>query len=245
MNPELSRRLQRFGQRVDAAAEAEEARRAALPPAGAVADLDNVTVIRHRQHRFYRALAVAAAAVAAVVGGIIIGIGRSTPSTETAASPAETVAASQPAVVTEAKKSPTTIPRAVTPSTAGQPAATTTAATATTTAPPRTEPTRNAPPPACPSYTPTDNYHLDLCDSGPAVRLAQERLRAIDSSLTVDGYFGPATRDAVSTFQQQRGLTVDGQIGPETWRLLVPDAPGTDTNNNGVVDPSEILTNER
>ena len=98
-------------------------------------------------------------------------------------------------------------------------------------------------PPVCPSYTVHNDYHLEICDSGPAVRLVQERLRAaVDSSLNVDGYFGPGTRNAVRTFQQMHELTVDGQVGPATWALLVPDAPGTDTDGNGIVDPDEIST---
>jgi peptidoglycan hydrolase-like protein with peptidoglycan-binding domain len=75
------------------------------------------------------------------------------------------------------------------------------------------------------------------------VRLVQEQLQAtVDSSLKVDGYFGPGTRAAVRTFQQLHDLTVDGQVGPATWALLVPEAPGTDTDHNGIVDPDEIST---
>ena len=40
--------------------------------------------------------------------------------------------------------------------------------------------------------------------------------------------------------KQLHGLAVDGYIGPNTWRVLVPDAPGTDVDGNGVVDPAEI-----
>jgi hypothetical protein len=46
----------------------------------------------------------------------------------------------------------------------------------------------------------------------------------------------------VRTFQQLHGLSVDGQVGPATWALLVPDAPGTDADASGIVDPGEIST---
>lgn len=37
----------------------------------------------------------------------------------------------------------------------------------------------------------------------------------------VDGVFFGRTRDAVTSFQQQIGLTDDGTVGPETWAALV------------------------
>jgi len=39
--------------------------------------------------------------------------------------------------------------------------------------------------------------------------------------LTVDGDFGPMTRDAVVAFQRQFGLSPDGVIGPLTWEAIV------------------------
>ena len=39
-------------------------------------------------------------------------------------------------------------------------------------------------------------------------------------ALTVDGFAGPATRDALAVFQSQHGLRVDGLIGPQTWAAL-------------------------
>jgi hypothetical protein len=233
MNPELERRLRHFGATVDAAADAEDARRG---PAGsaALADLDNVVGHLDRPHRFYRVLAVAAAAVAIVAGGITFAIDRTSSTPGVADQP---IGSTGPAA-TEPSDAATTDPADIVgPLTVTGP---------TTTAPGSSRPaapTRPTTPPECSSYTLTSDYHLDICDSGPAVRLVQERLRAsVDSSLNVDGYFGPGTRTAVRTFQQMHGLTVDGQVGPATWQLLVPDAPGVDTDGNGVVDPDEIST---
>jgi Putative peptidoglycan binding domain len=219
MNPELERRLRHYGATVDAAADAADARRrptAADTSSLTVADLDNVVVIGQRPHRFYRAIAVAAATVAVVVA-----------STEPEVVERTTAATSRPTEVID----PTT--------TTARPTTTTVASAAST--PLTAAEARPTTPPVCPSYTPNNDYHLGICDSGPAIRLAQERLRAsVDSSLIVDGYFGPGTRAAVRTFQQLHGLAVDGYIGPNTWRALVPDAPGTDVDGNGVVDPAEI-----
>ncbi len=239
MNPDLERRLRNYGATVDAAAAAAEARRTA--PASttdrtAVADLDNVVVLDHRPHRFYRVLAVAAAAVAVVAGAIAFAARGSSPDTGTADQPTTSTA------VAETVAPPSTEPTNVValPTTTPQPTTTPTRVPQSTTASAQTAPTT---PPVCSSYAESNAYHLDICDSGAAVRLVQEALRAsVDSSLNVDGYFGPGTRNAVRTFQLRHGLTVDGQVGPATWALLVPHAPGIDTDGNGIVDPDEIST---
>jgi hypothetical protein len=51
--------------------------------------------------------------------------------------------------------------------------------------------------------------------TGPFVRYLQRKLR-----ITADGIFGPATDQAVRTFQSEKGLTVDGVVGKRTWGAL-------------------------
>jgi Putative peptidoglycan binding domain len=244
MNPELERRLRQFGATVDAAADVEDARRratAAAPDESTIARLDAVVVLGRQPHRFYRAIAAAAAAVAVVAGGIAFAVGRTGPSTGIADRPITPT----PAAVTDSTETATTEPVEVAPVTTVLSTTTTTTSVPVSSTAPATElpQTRPSTPAVCPSYTPNNDYHLGICDSGPAIRLAQERLRAsIDSSLNVDGYFGPGTRNAVRTFQQLHGLSVDGYIGPLTWAALVPDAPGTDVDGSGIVDPDEIST---
>ena len=239
MNPELERRLRRFGATVDAAAAAKDAQRTTVGSEGApVAQLDNVVAIGARPRRTVHALAVAAAVVAmAVAGGIAVALSRSGPSTSTA----ERQAAQTLAAVAESTEAAAAGPiESTTPTTITLPATTSTSPSRPESSTPARRPTD---PPVCRSYEDTNDYHLDICDSGAAVSLVQERLRAaVDSSLKVDGYFGPGTRAAVRTFQQMHDLAVDGQVGPATWALLVPHAPGTDTDNNGIVDPDEIST---
>ena len=57
--------------------------------------------------------------------------------------------------------------------------------------------------------------------AGEAVIKLQTRLKELGYySGTVDGQFGPGTRTAVTTFQQQHGITADGIVGAETNELL-------------------------
>lgn len=54
------------------------------------------------------------------------------------------------------------------------------------------------------------------------VRAVQEALRIIypDSTLTVDGIYGPKTREMVRRFQQDYGLPVTGVVDLDTWDAL-------------------------
>ena len=64
---------------------------------------------------------------------------------------------------------------------------------------------------------------------GPGVAALQRRLSALGYPLAIDGAYGPRTRAAVASFQQDHGLATDGIAGPRTrmamegispWRTL-------------------------
>ena len=58
---------------------------------------------------------------------------------------------------------------------------------------------------------------------GPAVELLQLALRRRGfEALTTDGVFGPATLEALRSFQRSMGLVPDGIAGRETHRALLP-----------------------
>ena len=59
-------------------------------------------------------------------------------------------------------------------------------------------------------------------NTGLAVKQMQCELNRSQTKVqvVVDGVFGPATRDAVYTFQNCVGLQVDGVVGAQTWAQL-------------------------
>lgn len=57
--------------------------------------------------------------------------------------------------------------------------------------------------------------------SGEAVRAVQRQLVARSYPVTVDGAYGPATEDAVRSFQTAAAIPVDGAVRPTTWSRLV------------------------
>jgi len=59
-------------------------------------------------------------------------------------------------------------------------------------------------------------------DTGNAVKALQCELNesVYSSHLTVDGVFGQATLNMVTTFQHCTGLLQDGVVGPNTWAAL-------------------------
>jgi peptidoglycan hydrolase-like protein with peptidoglycan-binding domain len=42
-----------------------------------------------------------------------------------------------------------------------------------------------------------------------------------DTTMPIDGSFGPKTGNAVTRFQTAEHLTADGSIGPATWQKLL------------------------
>lgn len=57
---------------------------------------------------------------------------------------------------------------------------------------------------------------LSYGSKGEAVRTIQKLL-----AIGVDGDFGPATKDAVITFQKKKGISADGIVGEGTWTRLL------------------------
>ncbi len=66
-------------------------------------------------------------------------------------------------------------------------------------------------------------YNLQVGSSGEKVRQMQQQLNVISDAyplipkIAVDGIFGPATEEAVKTFQQVFKLSPDGIVGFNTW----------------------------
>lgn len=84
-----------------------------------------------------------------------------------------------------------------------------------------------APPPAAPAPqpvpepgVPTFPGETQIGSRGSAVAQVQARLKARGWNVTVDGAFGPKTRDVVQAFQREKGLRPDGIVGPRTWLAL-------------------------
>ena len=52
------------------------------------------------------------------------------------------------------------------------------------------------------------------------IRQLQQGLRDRNWKISVDGRYGPATRDIVRAFQKKAGIRVDGAVGAETWGAI-------------------------
>jgi peptidoglycan hydrolase-like protein with peptidoglycan-binding domain len=85
-------------------------------------------------------------------------------------------------------------------------------------------------------------------DSGEAVRQAQRALRRTpNTTLEVDGIFGPLTETATKEFQQSAKLPVTGVVDEPTWKALPTGNPMptlSEGDSGGAVRSlQEVLTN--
>lgn len=87
--------------------------------------------------------------------------------------------------------------------------------TSALTSPPTTTP---------PSPAPTYKYPtLKSGSTGTTVKTAQRLLNArAGAKLSIDGYYGSATKAAVTKFQKAKGISATGTLGATTWAKLVP-----------------------
>jgi len=97
--------------------------------------------------------------------------------------------------------------------------------TLTTSTTPSTTPTTTSTP-TTPATLP-EGVVLRRGVKGVEVRQVQEALVALGYSTTIDGKFGPATAQAVKSFQASSGLTADGVVGPGTLSALSAAVNGT------------------
>jgi putative peptidoglycan binding protein len=103
----------------------------------------------------------------------------------------------------------------------------TTTATLTTTLTTSTTPTTTtSSTPTAPATLP-EGVVLRRGAKGAEVTQVQEALVALGYSTTIDGKFGPATAQAVKSFQASSGLTDDGVVGPATLSALSAAVNGT------------------
>ena len=89
---------------------------------------------------------------------------------------------------------------------------------------------------------------VKLGDSGESVQQAQRALRRTpNTSVVVDGQFGPQTEAATKEFQQQAGLPVTGIVDEATWKALPVGYPmpilKEGSKGDAVRSLQEVLTN--
>lgn len=80
-----------------------------------------------------------------------------------------------------------------------------------------------------------------------AVAAVQTLLTSRGYGLDVDGQFGPATTNAVTSFQSSQGLTADGIVGQATWSYLfgggsgAPSSGDCDAVTSGVPESQTVV----
>ena len=86
---------------------------------------------------------------------------------------------------------------------------------------------------------------LQLGSQGPEVFALQYLLRHHGLESPADGLFGPATEQAVRTFQSQRDLGVDGLVGGQTWPALVQSVVLQFGSSGDAVRAAQVLLLEK
>jgi Putative peptidoglycan binding domain len=104
--------------------------------------------------------------------------------------------------------------------------ATLTTTLTTSTTPSTTATTTTSSTPTTPATLP-EGVVLRRGAKGAEVSQVQAALVALGYSTSVDGKFGPATAQAVKSFQTSSGLTDDGVVGPATLSALSAAVNGT------------------
>jgi peptidoglycan hydrolase-like protein with peptidoglycan-binding domain len=88
---------------------------------------------------------------------------------------------------------------------------------------------------------PTTTEHIIVLSEGDEGRQVELLQRAL--GVGVDGVFGPATEEAVQSFQASHGLTVDGIVGPQTSAALRGRTPArasaADVSSGETASPGE------
>ena len=68
------------------------------------------------------------------------------------------------------------------------------------------------------------HFHVKLREKGAVIRQGDRGSDVAEVqtklAITADGRFGPATKQAVKTFQAAHNLVADGVVGPKTWAAL-------------------------
>ncbi len=62
---------------------------------------------------------------------------------------------------------------------------------------------------------------IRIGDQGSYVAEIQGQLASLGYDVDADGDFGPATAEAIKSFQSDRGLDADGLVGPSTYSALM------------------------
>lgn len=73
------------------------------------------------------------------------------------------------------------------------------------------------------AMTPSVPDYLAYGMKGSEVKTLQTNLNTLGYNLSVDGSFGPATKNAVLDYQRKKGLEVDGCVGPATQAAIAAD----------------------